>query len=101
MTFPVYVRRTLIPVLEGDKVIQTIGYNMIRADHPSNAKRDGVCIFYKKALGARVVNLTNLSECVFCEVSIQNNIAILVLYIDLQAKKLLIFRIFSQDLKEF
>ena len=25
-------------VLEGDKNIQLIGYNMIRADHPSNAK---------------------------------------------------------------
>ena len=30
-------------------------------------------IFYKEILGVRVVNLSNLSECIFCEVCIQNN----------------------------
>ena len=60
-------------VLEGDKNIQLIGNNMIRADHPSNAKRDGACIFYKETLGVRVVNLSNLSECIICEVCVRNN----------------------------
>ena len=62
-------------VLEGDKNFQLIGYNMIREDHPSNAKRGGVCIFYKETLGVRVniVNLSNLTENNICEVSIQNN----------------------------
>ena len=46
---------------------------MIRADHPSYAERGGVCIFYKKTLGVCVVNLSNLSDCIICEVSIQNN----------------------------
>ena len=31
-------------VTEGDKNIQLNGYNLIRADHLSNAKRGGVCI---------------------------------------------------------
>ena len=53
--------------------MQLIGYNMIRADHPSNAKRGVICIFYKETLGVHVVNLSNLSECIICEVSIQNN----------------------------
>ena len=41
---------------------------MIRASHPSNAKRGGV-----ETLGVLVVNLSNLTECIICEVSIQNN----------------------------
>ena len=46
---------------------------MIRADHPGNAKRGGVCIFYKETLVVGVANLSNLRECIICEVSIQNN----------------------------
>ena len=41
---------------------------MIRASHPSNAKRGGV-----ETLGVHVVNLSNLTECIICEVSFQNN----------------------------
>ena len=37
-------------VTERDKNINLIGYNLIRADHPSNTKRGGVCIFYKETL---------------------------------------------------
>ena len=43
-------------VQEGGKNIQLDGYNMIRADHPSNAKRGGVCIFYVEILGIHIVN---------------------------------------------
>ena len=35
-------------VLEGDKNVQLIGYNMIRADHSINVKRDAVLSFTKK-----------------------------------------------------
>ena len=41
---------------------------MIRASHPSNAKRG--CV---ETLGVHVVNLSSLTECIICEVSIQNN----------------------------
>ena len=37
-------------VLEGHRSFQTIGYNLLRADHPSNTKRGGVCIYYKESL---------------------------------------------------
>ena len=46
--------------------------HQFRADHPSNIKRGGVCIYYKESLSVRALNLTNLSECIICEVSIQN-----------------------------
>ena len=45
-------------VLEGDKNIQLIGYNII---------------FYIETLGLCVVNLTKLSEHIISEVSTQNN----------------------------
>ena len=47
----------------------------IWSNHPSNVKRGCVCIFYKETLGVRVVSLSNVcnSECIICEVSVQNN----------------------------
>ena len=60
-------------VLEGDKNMQLIRYNMTKADHSSNANGGGAYIFYREILGVRIVNLSNLSKCIICEVSIQNN----------------------------
>ena len=48
------------------------GYNLIRSDHPGNTKRGGVCIYYKEILAVRIVNITSLTECLVCEVTIQN-----------------------------
>ena len=59
-------------ILEGDSSFQLDGYKVIRADHPSNTKIGGFCIYYKESLSVRALNLTNLSECIICEVSIQN-----------------------------
>ena len=56
-------------VLEGDSSFQLDQYKVIRADHP---KRGSVCIYYKELLSVRVLNLTNFSECIICEVSLQN-----------------------------
>ena len=60
-------------VTEGDKNIQLSGYNLIRADHRSNSKRGGVCIFYKDTLAVRIVNSLKFNERIVCEVSIQNS----------------------------
>ena len=60
-------------VTEGDRSIQFNGYNLIRADHPSNTKRSGVCIFYKETLVVCIVNSLNFNECIVCEASIQNS----------------------------
>ena len=59
-------------VLEGDRSFQLNGYNLLRADHPSNTKRGGVCIYYKESLYVREVKLSNLSQCIICEVSLRN-----------------------------
>ena len=59
-------------ILEGDSNFQLDGYRVIRADHPSNTKRGGACINYKKSLSVGALNLINLNECIICEVSVQN-----------------------------
>ena len=32
----------------GDNKIKVYGYNLKRPNHPSNSKKDGVCIYYKE-----------------------------------------------------
>ena len=61
-------------VREADKNIQLDGYNFLREDHASNSKRDGVCIFYKETIGVNIGKSFIFSECIICEVSMQNSI---------------------------
>ena len=39
------------------------GYDLYRADHPSNVKRGGICIYYKNLLPLKVTNIQYLQEC--------------------------------------
>ena len=55
-----------------DKGVMMEGYYLIRSDHPGNTNRGGVCIYYKDSLAVRVVNITSLTECLICEVTMQN-----------------------------
>ena len=55
-----------------DRDILINGYNIIRADHPSNNKRGGVCIYYRESLAVQLVKTNYLSKCLLCEVSITN-----------------------------
>ena len=48
------------------------GYKLIRADHPSDTRRGGVCIYHKETMSVKVLNFSQLSECLVCEISIQN-----------------------------
>ena len=57
-------------IQEEDKNIQLDDYNLLRAGHPSNSKRGGVCIFYKETLVVRIVKSLSFNECIICEVSI-------------------------------
>ena len=45
------------------------GYNLIRADHPDNIKR-GVCLYFKKSLAVRKIELFHITECLLCEVHV-------------------------------
>ena len=40
-----------------DDNLETLGSNLIRADHPSEDKRGGVCIYYKNTLPLKVPDI--------------------------------------------
>ena len=48
------------------------GCKLIRADHPSNVKKGGVCIYYKESIAVQIININFLSECLLCEVTVNN-----------------------------
>ena len=56
-----------------DNLIGIEGYNLVRADHPDNIKRGGVCIYYKESLPVRVNPLHNLKEALLLEMIHKNN----------------------------
>ena len=41
----------------GDHSLKLEGYELIRADHPNNTKRGGVCIYYKEHLPLKIYHL--------------------------------------------
>ena len=54
---------------------------MIRSGHPSNTKRRGVCIYYKRSLLLRVINIGYLHECLSFDLQIGDKICnFVVLY---------------------
>ena len=60
----------LFETLPDDKNLEILGYNIIRKDHPSNTKREGVCIYYKGTLPFKLVNIKYLQECITFEIRI-------------------------------
>ena len=56
-----------------DPKIQISVYSLLRADHPMNIKRGGVCIYYKEHIPLICKQkLTSLDECLVCELKIGN-----------------------------
>ena len=56
-----------------DNRLSIPGYSMMRADHPSNTKRGGVCLYYKEHLPIiRRDDISNLQECLVTEITVKN-----------------------------
>ena len=47
-------------------------YKLLHVGHPSDTKRDGVCLHQKKAISLHVWEVSKLPGCLVFEVSIQN-----------------------------
>ena len=56
------------------------GYNLVRADHPDNTKRGGICIYYKESLPVRVINLPYFKEALLLEMSFNKKVLVSVIY---------------------
>ena len=52
---------------------QINAYSLLRADHPNNIKRGGVCIYFKELLPLiRRNDLTNVKDCIETEINVNN-----------------------------
>ena len=53
-----------------DGNLEITGYNLLRADHASNSKRGGVCVYYKSSPALRLYDVHYLQECLISEILI-------------------------------
>ena len=60
---------TLLDSSTPDNLVDIQEYNLVRADHPDNTKRGGVCIYYKESVAVRVINLPYFKEALLLEMS--------------------------------
>ena len=57
-----------------DSNLQLPGFDLVRADHPSNTKRGGVCIYYRNCLPLKLINIHYLIECITFEIKLGDKI---------------------------
>ena len=63
-----------------DNLVDIQGYNLVRADHPDNSKRGGVCIYYKESLPVRVINWPYFKEALILEMSFNKKAIVSSIY---------------------
>ena len=77
----IYKYETYLDSSTPDNLTEIEGYKLIRADHPDNIKRGGVCIYYKESLPVRVISTPYFKEAVLLEMSYNNKkVMISVIY---------------------
>ena len=52
-----------------DANLEIVGYTLIRANHPSNTKRGGACLYYRNSPAFRLLKIQYLEECINFEIS--------------------------------
>ena len=57
-------------ILSDDENLEIAGYILVWEDHPSNSKRDGICVYYKSSLSCRVINVKYLEGSISFEIRI-------------------------------
>ena len=51
-----------------DVNLELPGYNLVRADYPTNTKRSGICIYYHNFLPLKVIDIQFLNEYINFEI---------------------------------
>ena len=57
-----YLSETYLDASVPDSLLEIDRYNLVRADHPNDTKRGGVCICYKESLPVRTINLSYFTD---------------------------------------
>ena len=68
----IYLSDTYLDSSTPDSLLEIDGYILVRADHPNNIKRGGVCIYYKESLPVRVISLPYLKEALLLKMTYNN-----------------------------
>ena len=55
-----------------DSLLEIDRCNLVRAHHPNDTKRGGVCIYYKESLPVRTINLSYFEEALLLEITYHN-----------------------------
>ena len=58
-------------VLSKDANLGLTGYNLVRAEHPSNTKKDDAGVYFKEYLPLKLLNIQYLQECINFEIIIR------------------------------
>ena len=58
-----------------DDNLQLPGFSLIRADHPSDTKRGGLCIYYRNFLPLKLINIHYLKEYITFVIKLGDNIS--------------------------
>ena len=61
-------------ITSDNSILEILGYNLIRYDHPSNSKCSDVCFYYKSALPLRVLTIHCLQESISFELKISDKL---------------------------
>ena len=59
-------------------ILHMEGYNLIRADHPGNMKREGVCLYFKKSLALQKIGLSHTTKCLLHEVNVKRQVGLVI-----------------------
>ena len=51
---------------------------ILRADHPDDIKRGAVCLYFKKSLALRKIELSHITECLLCEVNVKGQVGFII-----------------------
>ena len=83
----IYLSETYLDSRVNDESLEISGYYLIRSDHTSNKKRDGICIYYKNFLPLKVTDVFLLEECIVFDLIISNKLCSFVVQITLSVSR--------------
>ena len=75
------------------------GYDLYKADHPSNVKLVGICIYYKNCLPLKVANIQYLQECINLEMKIREKLCNFVALYRLPSQSQNEFKAFAKNVE--
>ena len=73
----IYISETFLNNTYENNDLNLNGYSFLRVDHPSNAKREGVCIYYKETLAPKMMSIPYLNESLLCDVTIRSKMCVI------------------------